>query len=86
MPDYSDHTHSEARREECGKDRLFLRPPSPTADKLDKLAAKLMTSRSGAAAYAIEQALGSIEGMTERQLTRAIGAVRRLEGVDLRKR
>lgn len=81
MPDYTDHTHSEARRAECGKDRLFLRPPTPTADKLDKLAAKLNTSRSGAAAYAIEQALGAVEGMSERQLAFATRAVRKLEGV-----
>ncbi len=79
MPDYSDHTHSEARRAELGKDRLFLRPPAPALDRLDKLAAQLNTSRSLAAAYAIQQALAGLEGASERALAHAARQARKLE-------
>jgi hypothetical protein len=77
--DYTTHTHSEDRRAELGHDRLFLRPPSPTAETLDELKDVLQTNRSLAAAYAIHRALKELAGMTKAQLQAAIEFARTLE-------
>lgn len=80
-PDYSSYAHSDARREERGKDRVQLRPPAPTSSTLDAVARKLMTTRSLAAAYAIDRAAKELEGMTPEEIREAIRLVRELEGL-----
>lgn len=74
-PDYTIPSATEDRRAELGFDRLFLRPPSPTAGTLDALAEKLKTNRSIATAYAIRMAFEAVELMTKAELKEAIDFV-----------
>jgi len=78
--DYSAWHATEDRREELGCDRLFLRPPSPSADRLDALAAKLGTNRSLAAAFAFAMALDALEGATAKDLEKARRLIYALDG------
>jgi len=79
--DYSIFSLSEARREERGHDRLFLRPPAPCADILDQMKETLRTTRSLAAAYAIHRVAKELEGMTADEIAAAIALVKELEDV-----
>ncbi len=86
-PDYTIPSASEDRRAELGFDRLFLRPPSPTAKALDRMAKKLQTTRSLAAAYAIHRASVELETLNKEALKEAMKVIQlletaRTEGVD----
>lgn len=77
-PDYTTHPHTEERRAELGHDRLFLRPPQPTAATLDKVAKKLGTNRSLAVAYAVELLSQQLEGASDRKIAAMAAAIRDL--------
>lgn len=81
MSKYTVPAQKERRRTELGKDRVFLRPPSPCADVLDALKTKLRTDRSLAAAYAIHRVAKEIEGMSAKELQAAIEAAHELRGL-----